>query len=146
MTEVNEHFLKTKMTQKATAELLAEKLRSFLNECTYNVKRYEVPISLVLLYCESDISDIITAQIRLTDVKNIIKINDSYFNFIFLPFTDVRHSFSLINHIEYKVAKGVKVFSSTSNIEGEIFSYYSFINTYLDEIDAKNKGDILHIK
>ncbi|MBU1659264.1 hypothetical protein KKG72_09470 [bacterium] len=143
MTDVTNDFLKTKMTQKAVTDLLVAELQPLIDECTYNVKRYNVPITLILLYSEHDISNLIIEHIRLSDIRNIIQIKDSYFNFVFLPFTDVEHSFSLINHIEYNVLKDIKVFSSVNAIEPEIFNYFNFINLYLVEISEKDRGNIL---
>lgn len=143
MTEINKYFLKTGMSQKAAAESLLEKLKPMLDECVYNVKRYHTPISLILLYTENDISDLIIEQKRLTDGPNTIKLEGSYFNFIFLPFTELEDSYTLIGHIEYNVPTKAKVLSSTAEIESEIHSYYNFINSYLVEIAEKDKGNIL---
>lgn len=143
MTEINNYFLKTGISQKATAESLLEKLKPMLDESVYNVKRYRTPISLILLYTESDISDLIIEHKRLTDVKKSVQIGDSYFNFVFLPFTDLEDSYKLIGHIEYNVPTKGKVLSSAAAIESEIHSYYNFINSYLVEIAQKERGDIL---
>ncbi len=143
MTEINKYFLKTGMSQKTAAESLLEKLTPMLDECVYNVKRYHTPISLILFHTENDISDLIMEHKRLTDVKKIIQIEGSYFNFIFLPFTNLEDSYTLIGHIEYNVPTKVKVLSSAAEIESEIHSYYNFINSYLVDIAEKDKGNIL---
>lgn len=144
MIEVNKYFLKTGISQKATAKLLVDKLKPMLDECVYNEKRYHcAQISLILLHTYDDISNIIIENKRLTDVNNTIKIKDSYFNFVFLPFTDLQDSYSLINHIEYNVSVEVKVLSAASAIEAETFSYYNFINYFLDDISGQNEGNVL---
>ncbi len=145
MIDIEKYFLKTGMSQKAVAESLVETLNPILDECVYNVKRYNTPISLILFYTENDISDLILEYKRLTDVAHTIKLKGSYFNFVVLPFTDLQDSFTLIGHIEYNVSTKIKVLSSAAEIESGIHNYYNFINSYLIEIAEKDKGNILAI-
>lgn len=143
MANKNKYFLKTGMTLRDTSQLLIKKLKPMLDECMYNVNRYNAPISLILLYTEDDIKDVILEYKRLTDGLNTIKIEGSYFNFIFLPFTDLEDSFSLINHLEYNIKTQIKIFSSAAKIESKIHSYNNFINSYLHEISEQDKGNVL---
>ena len=143
MIEINKDFLQTGMSQKVITEILVEKLAPMLDECAYNVKRYNVPMSLVLFYANSGISELITEHKRLTDIENSVQIDGSYFTFVFLPFTDVQDSFSFINHVEYHVSTKSKILSATSAIEAETTNYYNFINSYLTDISAQNEGEVL---
>jgi len=76
-------FLNTNLTQVQTVKKLVEKLQSSIEELLYNVKRYNVPVSIVLFHTTKDISTDLDKHKRLTDILDVIKLGDSYFNFIF---------------------------------------------------------------
>lgn len=97
MSEEKELFLKTGLSQIAITNMLVEKLKPSMDYLTYNIKRYHVPVTLVLFYSEEDVFEQLTAAKRLTDAINTIKVGDSYFNFIFLPFTDEVDAYPFID-------------------------------------------------
>ncbi|WP_372999272.1 hypothetical protein [Sulfurimonas sp.] len=143
MTEKKDLFMQTGKSQISTTNMLIEKLKPSIEYLTYNIKRYNVPITLVLFYSEEDISDKLHDSVRLTDVIDSIKIGDSYFNFVFLIFTDEEDSYAFVKHVEYNKLSNIDHFYYYETLQPEIYNYYNFINTYLFEIDEKKKNNDL---
>lgn len=134
MLKENELFLKTQLPQLKITKILIDKLKKPIEYFTYNIRRYKVPVCLVLIYTEEDISKKIKESIRLTDAYIPIKVGESYFNFMFLPFTDENDSYACIKNIQHTELINVKSFFHFQQLEPTIFDYYSFINNYLYEI------------
>ena len=133
-------FLSTGMSQIDTAKFIVKKLQHSVDYLTYNIKRYKVPVSLVLFYSEEDITALLTQYMRLTDALKVIKIGDSYFNFIFLPFTEVEESYSFIIKEEHHKLKKIEHLYYFDTLPPEVHNYYNLINSYLFKIlEEKNK-------
>ena len=141
MTEIKDLFMKTGKSQISTTNMLVERLKPSIEYLTYNIKRYNVPVTLVLFYSEEDILDKLDDSMRLTDVIDSIKIGDSYFNFVFLIFTDEEDSYAFVKHVEYNKLSNVDHFHYYEILPPEVYNYYNFINTYLFEIDEKKKNN-----
>lgn len=132
-------FLKTGLSQISTTNILIGQLKTPIEFFTYNIKRYKVPVTLVLFYTEQDISLEIKKNIRLSDGLKVIKIGESYFNFIFLPFTDMKASYSFIKDIEYDILSSVEYLFYLEELEHEINRCYDFINSFLFKILERKK-------
>ncbi|MCF6309541.1 MAG: hypothetical protein L3J19_03570 [Sulfurimonas sp.] len=132
-------FLKTGLSQISTVNLLLESLKPSMDYLTYNIKRYKVPVTLILFYTEEDVSSLIHECMRLTDALDLIKIGESYFNFIYLPFTDEIDGYSFIKHVEHNKLQDIKNYYHFEKLEDAIYNHYNFINSYLFEIDEKSK-------
>ena len=130
-------FLKTELSQIQTAHILVEELKSSMDHFAYITKRYHVPDTLVLIYTQEDISQQLCESLRLSDVVESIHINGSYFNFIFLPFTDEVNSYTFVKHIEKEKLNNIKSFVYFKELEHNITSEYNFINSFLFEIEKK---------
>ncbi|MDA3908451.1 MAG: hypothetical protein PF437_05140 [Sulfurimonas sp.] len=130
-------FLKTGMSHIEVAQTLVEKLQPSIEYLTYNLRRYKVPVSLVLFYTQEDISQKITDTMRLTDILTSIKIGDSYFNFVFLPFTDEIDSYTFVKHVEKTLLKNIDSFFHFERLDPTIHNYFNFINSYLFEIEKE---------
>ena len=87
MIEEKRIFLDTRISQIEVANVLLEKLKDSLEYLTYNIKRYNVPVVMVMFYTCQDIGEKLEADKRLTDLLISVKIGKSYFNIVFLPFT-----------------------------------------------------------
>lgn len=134
MIKNDELFLKTKLPQVEVTKILINSLKQPIEYFTYNIRRYKVPVSLVLLCTEIDVSSQIKNSIRLSDVFIPIKIGDLHFNFIFLPFTEGSDSYSFIKNVEHTKLLNIKNFFYFQQLDPTIYDYYSFFNTYLYEI------------
>jgi len=136
-------FLKTNLTQLETAKILVEKLQSSIKELLYNVKRYNVPVSIVLFHTTTDVSEQLDKHKRLTDVLDVIKIGNSYFNVIFLPFTTVEDAHSFVNYIELKLIDGVKSHCVVNELKKEQKNCLNFINSFLFGLTQSEEPDSL---
>ena len=132
-------FLKTGLSQIDTTKKLIENLQKPIEELLYNIKRYKIPVSLVLFYTEEDISQALDKHIRLTDVLRTIKIGDSYFNFVFLPFTEVENSYSFLKETERKLLQNTEYLFHIEEVEPAVNNFYNFINSFLFEILEREK-------
>jgi len=127
-------FLKTGLSQINTTEKIVDKLKLDMSFLAYNIKRYKIPVTLVLIYTQEDISKSIKESIRVSDKLKTIKIGESYFNFIFLLFTNEMDSYSFIKTIEKTKLTKIKSFFYFKELEPIINNYFNFINSYLFEI------------
>ncbi len=130
-------FLKTELSQIQTTHILVEELKSTMDHFSYITKRYHVPVTLVLIYTQEEISQQLCESLRVSDVVESIHINGSYFNFIFLPFTDEVNSYTFLKHFEKDKLKNIKSFVYFKELEHNITSEYNFINSFLFEIEKK---------
>lgn len=142
MVTENDLFFKTGTTQRLTVNALLEKLKPSLDYLTYNVKRYKVPVALVLFYTEEDVSKQLRECMRLTDALLSVKIGESYFNFIYLPFTEENSAYSFIKHIERNKLQNIKNLYYFENLKNAIYNHYNFINSYLFEIAQNDKEPV----
>ncbi|QOY51206.1 hypothetical protein [Candidatus Sulfurimonas baltica] len=133
------NFLKTGLSQISTTNILIGQLKTPIEFFTYNIKRYKVPVTLVLFYTEQDISLEIKKNIRLSDGLKVIKIGESYFNFIFLPFTEIKDSYSFIKDIEHDILNNIEYLFYLEELEHEINRCYNFINSFLFKILERKK-------
>lgn len=132
-------FLNTGLSQIETTKIIIDKLEYAVEYLTYNIRRYRVPVSLVLFYSEVDISEPIKETKRLTDVLIDIKIGDSHFNFILLPFTEETESYSFVKHVEEAKLSHIKHYFYYEMLNPQIYNYFNFVNSYLFEINEKVK-------
>lgn len=143
MSEEKNLFLKSGLPQREVTSLLVEKLESSIDYLAYNVKRYNVPVTLVLFYTEEDVSNTLQESTRLTDVINTVKIGNSYFNFVFLPFTDEVDSYTFVKHVELARLMNTKHIYYYEKLPSELHNHFNFINNYLFEISGKIQAPIL---
>lgn len=136
-------FLKTGLSQIDVAKTIVEKLEPSIEYLTYNIRRYNAPVTLVMFYSEEDISDKLKSNVRLTDVIISIKIGDSYFNSVFLIFTEEEDAYAFVKNVEYSKLGNVDNFYYYETLQPKVYNYYNFINTYLFEIDEKKKNNDL---
>lgn len=136
-------FLKTGLSQIEVTSLLVERLTSSIDYLAYNVKRYHVPVTLVLFYTEEDVSYKLQESTRLTDVINSVKIGDSYFNFVFLPFTDEVDSYTFVKHVESARLMNIKHIYYYEKLPSEIHNHFNFLNNFLFEISEKTQAPLL---
>jgi len=136
-------FLNTNLTQVETAQKLVEELKPSIKELLYNVKRYDVPVSIVLFHSIKDVSSELDNHKRLTDVLDIIKIGGSYFNFIFLPFTNIQEAHSFVNYIELKVLHSEKSNCVVNELKKEQSNCLTFINSFLFGLTQQKEADSL---
>jgi len=135
-------FLKTGLTQIETVKVISDKIKPTLEFITYNIKRYKIPVTLVLIYTQEDVSKFIKNTDRLTDVLVEIKIGRSYFNFVILPFTEEVQSYNFIKHVEKNKLNNISHAYYYEELKPQIHNYYNFINNYLFQIQediSKNK-------
>lgn len=130
-------FLNTGLTQIETAHLLVENLEPSIEYLTYNIRRYNTPVSLVLFYTQEDISEQIKDSIRLTDILKTVKIGDSYFSFVFLLFAEEEDSYTFIKHVEKTKLGNINSYFYFEQLEPTVYNYYNFINSYLFDIEKK---------
>lgn len=141
MQDSKELYLNTGLSQIDTTKALVKELNHAVEYVTYNIKRYNVPVALVLIYSEDDISQVLKKYMRLTDALRVIKIGDSYFNFIFLPFTEVEESYSFLKNEEHHELSKVEHFSYFDALPTEVYNCYNLINSYLFKIlEEKDKA------
>ena len=134
MQEKIELYLDTGMSQIETTKLLVEEVESSIEYLAYNVERYKTPVVMLLIYTDEDISDSLNKHMRLTDALKVVKINQTYFNFVFLPFTDLEDShFFLLKEEHYKLGK-VTHYCYYDALPPKVYNYYNFINSYLFKI------------
>lgn len=132
-------FLNTNLSQVETVKILVEKLQPSLEYLTYNIKRYKVPVVMIVFHTQKDISQELEQSKRLTDIAITVKIGESYFNFAFLPFTDLIESYNFIKHVEYNKLASTENYYHHEMLPDEISNYFNFINSYLFIIDEKRE-------
>ena len=134
MQEKIELYLDTGIPQREVTKLLVDQVESSIEYLTYNVERYSAPVVMLLIYTDEDISDSLNRHMRLTDALKVVKINQAYFNFVFLPFTDLSDSYSFIlNEEHYKLGK-VKHYCYYDVLAPKVYNYFNLINSYLFKI------------
>ncbi|MBD3823948.1 MAG: hypothetical protein IE916_05500 [Epsilonproteobacteria bacterium] len=139
-------FMKTGMTHIETTQILVDKLQSVTQNLLYNLQRYHVPTTLVLIYTEEDISRLIEENKRLSDINVCIPIGSSYFNFIYLTFTEEEGGYAFIKALERKILTNVDHLLYFDGLVHENHNCYNFINSFLFNIEkqqaCKENGDI----
>lgn len=143
MYEEKESFLKTGLSQIDVTNLLVEKLASPIDYLTYNVKRYHVPVTLVLFYTEEDVSHKLKESTRLTDIIDSIQIGNSCFNFVFLPFTDEVDSYGFVKHVESTRLMNINHIYYYEKLPPEVHNHFNLLNNYLFEISGKIEAPVL---
>ncbi|MCD4667006.1 MAG: hypothetical protein K8R44_00125 [Sulfurimonas sp.] len=127
-------YLNTNLHQIDVVKVLVEEVEPCVEYLTYNIRRYKVPVVLVLFYSEEDISQSIKETMRLTDVITVKKIANSYFNFIYLPFTETVEAYEFIKHVEKKNLNNPDFIYHFEQLAPTVHNYYNFINSYLFNI------------
>ncbi|PHQ64672.1 MAG: hypothetical protein COB99_08435 [Sulfurimonas sp.] len=135
--ENGEPFLNTGLSHINVAKALVEELKPPIEYLTYNIRRYKVPICLILFYTQADVSTQIKETMRLTDTLKTIKLGNSYFNFVFLLFTEEEDAYSFIKHAEKTTLKNVRNFLYFEKLPPTVHNSYNFINSYLFEIEKQ---------
>jgi hypothetical protein len=130
-------YLKTGLPQAEVTKILVEEIKADIEHFVYIIERHKVPVTLVLLYTEFDISERVEHKKRFTDVYRVVKVGKGYFTFVFLPFTTTIESYSFLKHFRDEVQHLYHL----EPIEHKIYNYFNFINTYLFGIlDEKEFG------
>ncbi|EDZ61184.1 hypothetical protein SMGD1_0356 [Sulfurimonas gotlandica GD1] len=130
-------FLNTGLSHIDVAKALVEDIQSSIEYLTYNIRRYKVPVTLVLFYSQEDISQSLEDSMRLTDVIHTIKLGDAYLSFVFLLFTEEVDCYSFVKHVEHTKLEDIKNFFYFEKLPHTVHNYYNFINSYLFEIEKK---------
>ena len=131
-------YLDTGLTQIETVKILVDKIKPSVEYLTYNIKRYKVPVALVLFYTTEDISESIEETMRLTDVLVTTKLGDAHFSFVLLPFTESIDSYSFIKHEIRRKLGNVENYYHFEELKPEVHNYFNFVNSYLFEIKERN--------
>lgn len=139
MNEEKRLFLNTNLSQVETVKILVEKLQPSLEYLTYNIKRYHVPVVMIVFHTQKDISQELKQSKRLTDIAITIQIGESYFNFVFLPFTELIESYNFIKHVEYNKLASTENYYHHEMLPSEINNHFNFINSYLFIIAEKRE-------
>ena len=137
-------FLETSHTQAEVTRILTEKTSYAMEYFTYNVRRYKVPVTLVLVYTRHNVTEMLKKQIRLSDVVIDIKLGDAHFFFIFLPFTDEDGSYSFIKHLEHTRLANLEHFYYFEKLPGDVHNTFNYINSFLFQISDKIEHGGLH--
>ena len=140
MSRNSDIFLGTGLSQVETVKHLVDGIKPALEYITYNIRRYKTPVSLVLFYTEEDVSESIRETMRLTDVLIDIKLGNSYFSFVLLPFTESIDSYSFIKHEEHKKLGHIEHYYYFERLEPQIHNYFNFINSFLFKILEKKEA------
>lgn len=142
MQEKTKLYLDAGMTQIETTKLLVKELESSIEYLAHIVDRYKAPVMMLLIYTDEDISDSLNSHMRLTDALKTVKINQAYFNFVFLPFTGLEDSHSFILNEEHYMLGKVKHYCYYDVLPPKVYNYYNLINSYLFKIiEAKEEKE-----
>lgn len=137
----NKTFLDTGLTQVETVKILSDKMKYPIEYLTYNIRRYKVPVTLVLFYTKEDVSESIRETMRLTDVLITKQIGKAYFSFVMLPFTDDISGYNFIKHEEHHKLNSVQHYFHHEQLPPTVHNHFNFINSYLFKIiEAKENN------
>ncbi len=133
-------YLQTHLSQIETNILLVKKLEPTIKDLTYNTKRYNEPVCLVLFYAEEDISNAIKKCMRQTDILHAIKIGDSYFHFVFLLFSTQEQSYTFVKHVEHEKLQNTPHYYYYEQLKATDYTNeFNFINSYLFNIKEQKE-------
>ena len=127
-------FLHTNVTQSECTKKLVKELQEPLELFLYHKQRYNVPVTLILIYTSEDIKQKIDHHKRITDISQTIQLEGGYFNFVFLPFTDADGTYSFIKLLEKDFLLNTKHFIYFDELKNEHHNSFNFINNYLFNI------------
>lgn len=125
------NFLNSDKTQAECTKSIIEELNPYIEHFLYHISRYDVPITLVLIYTKADIEKYIIKNKRLSDIEKSIKLDCGYFNFIFLPFTDNEHTHGFVKTLEKDFLNNYMHHIHYEELKHENHNTYNFINSYL---------------
>jgi hypothetical protein len=131
-------FLNTQRTHIECTEILLSELHETMLYLSYNVKRYNVPVTLVMFYSQENIEDLIIDSKRLSDVLKVIKIGEAYFSFVYLLFTDLKGCDTFVEHMEFYKLSNIEYRFAYDQLEAEEEHFYNFINSYLFKIEEES--------
>ncbi len=140
MLKSNKLFLTTGLSQIETVKVLVDKIKPSLEFLTYNIRRYKIPVTMVMFYTEVDISKSIEETMRLTDVLKTVKIGKAYFSFVLLPFTQAIDSYTFIKHEENNKLNNIEHYYHFERLEPQIYNYFNFINSFLFKVIEKKES------
>ena len=132
-------FLHTNVTQSECTKKLVKELQEPLELFLYHKQRYNVPVTLILIYTTEDIKTKIDNHKRITDISQTIQLKCGYFNFIFLPFTDADGTYSFIKHLEKVLLLNTEHYIYFDELKNEHHNSFNFINNYLFNITEQTK-------
>jgi hypothetical protein len=135
MDNVKKTFLDTGMSHIECMKIILEELRDSFEHLVYTVKRYDVPVVLLMFYSKENISEFLEDTKRLTDVVKVIKIGNGYFSFTYLLFTDLEGCDKFIKHIEYNKLQNIEYKFTYEELTSDETQFYNFINSYLFQIE-----------
>ena len=148
MKEKIDLYLNTGLSQIETTKFLLEEMKPSIDYLTYNIERYKTPIVMLLIYTDQDISEALKRHMRLTDALKVVKVNRAYFNFVFLPFTELKDSYSFILKEEHYALADVTHYYYYDALPPHVYNYFNFINSYLfkiiEEKEEKEEKERMH--
>jgi hypothetical protein len=131
---MNSNYLQSNLSQTECTKLIIDDLHELTELFLYHMRRYKVPVTLLLIYSEEDLSAQLNQHKRLTDIAKYIKLPCGYFNFIFLPFTDTEDTHSYVKLLVNDFLLNTKHFIYFDELKNENHNTFNFINTYLFNI------------
>lgn len=128
------NYLNSGMTQAECTKLVIEKLEDLIEHFLYNMRRYNVPVTLALIYSKENISELLDKHKRLTDIERYVELPCGFFSFIFLPFTDTLGTHSFIKSLEKDFLNNQEHYVTFEELQYENHNTYNFINAFLFSI------------
>ena len=127
-------FLDTGLSQADAVKILSKKIEYPIEYLTYNIRRYKIPVTLVMFYTKKDVSDSLLETMRLTDVLITEKIGNAYFSFILLPFTTDIKGYSFVKHEMNNMSDNTEHYFHHEQLPPTVHNIFNFINSYLFKI------------
>jgi hypothetical protein len=128
------NYLNSGMTQAECTKHVIEKLEDLIEHFLYNMRRYDVPVTLALIYSKENISEQLGKHKRLTDIERYVELPCGFFSFIFLPFTDSLGTHSFIKSLEKDFLNKQEHYVTFEELQHENHNTYNFINAFLFNI------------
>jgi hypothetical protein len=134
---MNSNYLQSNLSQAECTQLIVDDIQDPIELFIYHMRRYKVPVTLLLIFSYDDISEKLNKHKRLTDIAKFIKLPCGYFNFIFLPFTDTEDTHSYIKLLVHDFLLNTKHFIYFDALENENHNTFNFLNNYLFNISEQ---------
>ena len=131
---MNSNYLQSNLSQTECTKLVVDDLHELTELFLYHMRRYKVPVTLLLIVSDEDISQKLNQHKRLTDIAKYIKLPCGYFNFMYLPFTDTEDTHSYVKLLTNDFLVNIKHFIYFDELENENHNTFNFINNYLFQI------------
>lgn len=131
---MNSNYLQSNLSQSECTKLIVKELHELAELFLYHMRRYEVPVTLLLIYSDEDLSGKLNKHKRLTDIAKYLKLPCGNFYFIFLPFTNTEDTHSYVKLLVNDFLLNSKHFIYFDELKNENHNTFNFINNYLFNI------------